>query len=92
MRKRFAALMLTLALAAPAAIAEEDGGKLLRARRVAVDLAIERPLGLLEVAVGAAIFAIAYPISLVVGGSDGVVEACIEDPVDHTFKRPLGGL
>ena len=56
------------------------------------DLVVLRPLGLVQTVVGAAFFAVAYPVSLVTGGSDHVVDYCIKSPVEQTFTRPLGEL
>jgi hypothetical protein len=51
-----------------------------------------RPLGLVQTAVGGAFFAVFYPVSLLTGGSDHVVDACVKSPVEQTFRRPLGAL
>ena len=59
---------------------------------VAFDLVILRPLGLVQTAVGAAFFVVFYPVSLVTGGSDHVVDYCWKSPVHQTFQRPLGAL
>jgi hypothetical protein len=58
----------------------------------AFDLVLLRPLGLVQTAVGAALFAVFYPVSLVTGGSDHVVDYCWKSPVHQTFQRPLGAL
>ena len=58
----------------------------------AFDLVILRPLGLAQTAVGAAFFVVFYPVSLVTGGSDHVVDYCWKSPVHQTFQRPLGAL
>ncbi len=58
----------------------------------AFDLVILRPLGLAQTAAGAAFFVVFYPVSLVTGGSDHVVDYCWKSPVHQTFQRPLGAL
>ena len=63
-----------------------DGG------RRAYDLLVLRPLGLLQVVVGAAVYVPAYPVSLLVDGEDEVRDICITGPIDQTFRRPLGRL
>ena len=60
--------------------------------RKVFDALVLRPLGLVQTVVSASIFLVAYPISLVTGGSDDVIEACIEQPVAQTFRKPLGEL
>ena len=59
---------------------------------MAFDLVILRPLGVVQTAVGAAFFVVFYPVSLVTGGSDHVVDYCWKSPVHQTFQRPLGAL
>jgi len=59
---------------------------------IAFDLVILRPLGLAQTAVGAAFFVVFYPVSLVTGGSDHVVDTCWKSPVHQTFQRSLGAL
>jgi hypothetical protein len=56
------------------------------------DLVILRPLGLVQTVVGGAFFVVFYPVSLVTGGSDHVVDYCWKSPVHQTFQRPLGAL
>ena len=56
------------------------------------DALILRPLGLVQTVVSASIFLVAYPVSLVTGGSEDVIEICIEQPVAQTFRKPLGDL
>jgi hypothetical protein len=58
--------------------------------RTVFDIAVLRPLGLVQSIVGVAAFVIFYPVSLLTGGSDDVTRACITQPFDQTFRRPLG--
>jgi len=58
----------------------------------AYDAVVLRPLGFIQTAAGATAFLLAYPISLLTGGTDHVIDACITGPVDQTFRRPLGEL
>lgn len=60
--------------------------------RSAYDLAVLRPLGFLQVVVGAAILVPSYPVALLVDGDEDVWRACIAEPVERTFRRPLGRL
>ena len=56
------------------------------------DLMFLRPFGVVQI-VGSSLFMfIAYPVALVLGGSDELVRACWRDPVRRTFQRPLGRL
>jgi hypothetical protein len=63
-----------------------DGG------RRTYDLLSLRPLGLVQVAVGAAVFVPAYPVAVLLDAEDEVRDICITGPVDQTFRRPLGRL
>jgi hypothetical protein len=60
--------------------------------RSAYDLVVLRPLGFLQVVLGAAVLVPAYPVALLVDGDEDVWRACIADPVERTFRRPLGRL
>jgi hypothetical protein len=70
----------------------ERVGRVPDGARRAYDLLALRPLGLVQVAVGAAVFVAAYPVSVLVNGEDEVRDICITGPVDQTFRRPLGRL
>lgn len=74
-------LALALCTALPA---QADTG------RKVFDAAVLRPLGFVQVVVGAVLFPVFYLGSLATGGSDSVVKVCIDDPVEQTFRKPLG--
>lgn len=57
---------------------------------IVYDLAIERPIGLAETAIGIGVTTAAYPIALGAGKTDLVVERCIAMPGRYTFTRGLG--
>jgi hypothetical protein len=92
------ALATALALLAPAptlALEDPEQSGWTRANsvgRTAFDLVILRPLQLVQVAVSAAVFVPAYPVSLLFDGEADVLEICITEPVDRAFRRPLGDL
>lgn len=56
------------------------------------DLVVLRPFGLFQVATGSVILVAAYLPALAFDGEDDVVRACYREPVDRTFRRPLGRL
>jgi hypothetical protein len=60
--------------------------------RQVYDAVVLRPLDVIQFVVGAVLFVPSYPVALLVGGGDDVFRACIADPVDRTFRRPLGRL
>jgi hypothetical protein len=87
---RIITLGLILTLSPTAALAGSDSGAPLHEQ--AADLAIVRPLGILPIVTGALVFVVAYPVALATGSSIDVVEICLEDPIRHTFRRPIGEL
>lgn len=60
--------------------------------RKAFDLVLLRPLSLVQLAVGAVVLVPAWPVAWLVDADDDVYRACIRQPVDRTFRRPLGRL
>ncbi|MGI9590914.1 MAG: hypothetical protein ACR2P8_06070 [Myxococcota bacterium] len=95
MTRSFACLVLLLALLAPAPgfAAPPDGLEgAERAGRIGWDLVVLRPLGLVLTAVSLVGAAVAYPVAWAFDGEDQVTEFLVEDPIDRTFRRPLGAL
>ncbi len=60
--------------------------------RKLLDAMVLRPLQFVQVVASAAIFLPAYPMAWPFGGGDDVIEACITEPVDRLFRKPLGDL
>jgi hypothetical protein len=87
-----AAAVLVLLVGGAGEAADRDRGEPMRVARSAWDLVVLRPLGLVQTLVSLPFLVVAYPISLVTGGSEDVVEICWTQPVDQTFRRPLGDL
>jgi hypothetical protein len=58
----------------------------------AVDLVLVRPLGLVPIAFGLLMLPLAYPATWLTEGSLDVPGVCLEAPLAHTFRRPLGEL
>jgi hypothetical protein len=97
---RIAIALSILLLSAPA-ISVEPSGSGDDLERVApppgiarsvYDAVVLRPLGFVQVVVGAVVLVPAYPVALLVDGDEDVWRACIADPVERTFRRPLGRL
>ena len=97
---RFALAVSILLLSSPAISVEpsssgDDLERVARPPGVAesvYDLVVLRPLGLVQVVLGAAILVPSYPVALLVDGDEDVWRACVADPVERTFQRPLGRL
>ena len=94
LERRLATLLFawTVLLAAPAHAEAERTLAAEQFGRKVFDALILRPLGLVQTLVSASFFLVAYPVALVTGGSDDVIEICIEQPVAQTFRKPLGDL
>ena len=92
--------ILLLLLASPAAAVDTSGPgddleRVARSPGVArttYDLVVLRPLGFVQVVVGAVLLVPSYPVALLVDGDEDVWRACVAEPVERTFQRPLGSL
>jgi hypothetical protein len=81
--RMLASAILALALVVPATARADAGRKL-------YDAVVLRPLGFVQVVVGAVLFPVFYAGSLVTGGSETVTKVCIGGPVEQTFRKDLG--
>ena len=90
--RSFLALLSALCLLASPAEAVDPVEPVRKTHEVVVDVAVARPLAAIRLLVGGAVFAVAYPLSLFVGGSDHVVEHYVKDPLDDLLLRRLGEL
>lgn len=84
------ALVFAVCGAHPALAGEEPYRSTDTGGRKMYDLVVLRPLGLVQVGMGAAGFFTFYPISLATGGSDFVKDVCITMPVERTFESHRG--
>ena len=94
-RRIACAVGLIVALVAPATggAAEPDATSgAVRAGRIGWDLVVIRPLGVVLTAISLVGAAVAYPVALPFGGEDHVTDFLVHDPIDRTFRRPLGEL
>ena len=85
------AVLLTAGLALVPSHALAEGRKTSPAT-VTYDLLIERPIGLVELIVGAAMLPVAYPIAAAGDAGSVVVDQCVRTPGRSTFTRALGRL
>lgn len=76
-------VLIACALAGPLPAQADTGRKIF-------DATVLRPLGFVQVVVGAALFPVFYLGSLVTGGSATVLDVCIKGPVEQTFQKDLG--
>ena len=70
----------------------KDGsaGDGLGAGRMTFDALVVRPIGILGTAFGAAIYIVSLPFSAMGGNSKAAYKKLVVDPIEFTFKRPLG--
>ena len=87
-----AALTFIVSAGPACAVGPEAAAGPEHAVRVGFDLLILRPLSLVTTTVSLFGAAIAYPVALPFGGQDHVVDYLVRDPVDRSFRRPLGDL
>ncbi|MBI5642379.1 MAG: hypothetical protein HY954_02775 [Deltaproteobacteria bacterium] len=59
---------------------------------MAFDIIFTRPLGIAAIVVGTALFVAALPFSLPTGSVGVTAEKLIGEPIEYTFKRPVGEL
>jgi hypothetical protein len=88
---KLAPLYLTFALAmaiSPTAMAQVEDDP--SALAMAGDLVVARPLGLAITAVGAAVFVVSLPFSILGGSVEQAAETLVQGPARQTFMRCLG--
>ena len=69
-----------------ATVAEYSGEKM------AADILLVRPVGIIATIFGSAVFVLALPFSLLGGNTDATYQSLIVAPAKYTFKRPLGDI
>lgn len=86
------AVAVAIMIGAPAAMAKHcnDVTRETTGEIVAADALLARPVGIAATAVGAVLYAVTLPFTLIAGGEDAVRERLVEDPANYTFTRCLG--
>ena len=56
----------------------------------AADLLIARPGGLAATVLGAAVFVVGLPFTLINGSTEQAAQKLVVEPAQYTFTRPLG--
>jgi len=75
----------TSALAQANSVDGENSGT-----RMAADLIIVRPLGIVATVFGCAVFVVSLPFSALGGNTKQAVQKLVKEPAAFTFVRPLG--
>ena len=60
------------------------------AEAMVADAVVARPIGLVTTIVGSVVYVVSLPFSLLGGNEEQAREKLVIEPVDFTFKRPLG--
>lgn len=87
MKKILTILFISLIVVSSTSAFAEDGEKELA---MVGDALVGRPLGLASIAVGTSIFIISLPFTAISGSTEKAAKVLITNPVEYTFKRPLG--
>ncbi|MBN1930892.1 MAG: hypothetical protein JW786_04700 [Desulfobacterales bacterium] len=62
------------------------------AEKMAVDILLVRPFGIVATAVGTVLFIVSLPFSALGGNTHKVWQKMVAEPAQYTFKRPVGDL
>jgi hypothetical protein len=90
-----AVISLSLVLAPVAALAQQDTGiyvfeKETSAEAMIGDALVVRPISILCLGATSLVFLVGWPFAAAGGNSAEAKQKLLKDPVDYTFKRPLG--
>lgn len=88
----FAASLLLLSSLASAALqsAQEELNSAPSGAAMVADLLVGRPLGLIVTVLGLGVFVVSLPLTALQGTTEDSAHRLVGEPVDFTFKRPLG--
>lgn len=84
-----AALIFIPSATSVAADSEPPQGDI-SAGAMVVDLLLVRPVGIVSVVLGSAVFIVSLPFSALGGNTGTAAQKLISEPVKFTFTRPLG--
>ncbi len=76
--------------AGPALALDPDANQVPSASEVFIDAALIRPLGVMTLLSGAAVWVISMPFTLPSRSVGKATDALLVKPFRHTFKRPVG--
>ena len=88
MKKTSIALLVICALIASTAQAFAEPPK--DGMAIVADVLFARPVGLVSIVAGTAMFIVALPFSLPSGSVETAGKLLVADPFEYTFARPLG--
>lgn len=60
------------------------------AEQMAADAIVVRPVGIVATVLGSVVYVVSMPFSYFGGNHQQAYEELVDDPAEHTFRRPLG--
>ncbi len=89
MKKRLIAAFIALTLISTSvpALAEDTAYV---ATAMAADVIVARPVGLVAIVLGTAVFIVALPFAAISGSVEPVARTLVAEPSKFTFTRPVG--
>jgi hypothetical protein len=89
MKKRVIATFIALTLISTSMPALADDGAYVATEMVA-DVIIARPVGLVAIVLGTAVFIVALPFAAISRSVEPVARTLVAEPCKFTFTRPVG--
>jgi len=86
----FVILTLTFIPFGSAVLAQEEAEDVDMSGKMAVDILLARPIGIISTVLGTALFIVSLPFSVLGGNTKQAYKNLIAKPAKYTFKRPLG--
>ena len=87
MKRKWAVLLVVTAIAAGAGPARAE---ITQSDLVVLDVALIRPVGIVSVVVGTALFILSLPVSIPSGSVGTAANSLVKDSFEYTFIRPVG--
>jgi hypothetical protein len=84
------ATLVFIPFATTAVAADQTQDDEISAGAMTVDLLFVRPVGIISVVFGTAVFILSLPFSALGGNSGNAAQKLVAEPVSFTFKRKLG--
>lgn len=92
MKKTFAAVSFALVFLLTSTVSHAVEKREPTGSAMFFDIVFTRPLGLLAIALGTAVFVVGLPFTIPTGSVGDAADKLIADPLGYTFKRPVGEL
>lgn len=87
MKRKWTALLTALVIITSAAPAYAE---ITQSDLVVLDVALIRPVGIVSVVVGTALFILSLPVSIPSGSVGAAANSLVKDSFEYTFIRPVG--